>query len=136
MTNIEFTKTPDVGDVNFLTDKINEETNDYGESHPFAFFIRNTQGRIAAGANGFIIYGAIYTDQLWVDKSHRNKGLARQVMDKIHSYGKNEKCKIATVQTMDFQGAVEFYEKLGYVQDFKRLGYTNSSACIFMKKEL
>jgi hypothetical protein len=57
-------------------------------------------------------------------------------MDKVHEFGKLEGCKIATVQTMNFQGAQSFYEKLGYVQDFKRAGYVNGSNCIFMRKSL
>jgi hypothetical protein len=37
---------------------------------------------------------------------------------------------------MSFQGAREFYEKLGYVVDFERTGYTKNSSMLFMKKEL
>lgn len=119
-----------------MTEKINEETAEYGKSYPYGFFIRDDQGRIIAGANGFIIYGTVYTDQLWVDKKHRNKGLARKIMDKVHEFGKLEGCKIANIQTMSFQGAASFYEKLGYVQDFKRSGYVEGSCCIFMRKDL
>lgn len=57
-------------------------------------------------------------------------------MDKVHEFGKLEACKIATSQTRSFQGALVFYEKLGYVQDFKRIGYVNGSNCIFMSKAL
>ncbi len=40
------------------------------------------------------------------------------------------------VATMSFQGAKAFYEKLGYVTDFERPGYTQNSSCHFMRKEL
>lgn len=79
---------------------------------------------------------AVYTDQLWVHKKHRGQGFAREIMGKVHEFGKLEGCKTATIQTMSFQGAKSFYEKLGYVQDFKRDGYVNGSSCIFMMKDL
>ena len=134
--NIEYTKNPATSDIDFITKQINQETSKYGKSSPFAFFMKNDAAEIIASANGFVIYGAIYTDQLWVNKDYRGQGFAKKIMDKVHEFGKLEGCKIATVQTMNFQGAHPFYEKLGYVQDFKRTGYVNGSNCIFMKKAL
>jgi ribosomal protein S18 acetylase RimI-like enzyme len=43
---------------------------------------------------------------------------------------------MATVSTMSFQGARDFYEKLGYQIDFERKGYIQESRCFFMKKVL
>lgn len=134
--NLEYTKNPSPSDVDFITKQINLETSEYGEAYPFAFFMRDDDSKIIAGANGFVIYGAIYTDQLWVDKDYRGQGFATKLMAKVHEFGKLEGCKIATVQTMSFQGAQKFYEKLGYLQDFKRTGYVNGSNCIFMRKAL
>lgn len=57
-------------------------------------------------------------------------------MDRVHELGKSEGCKIATVQTMDFQNAENFYKKLGYRTDFTRSGYIGDSSCVFMIKEL
>ena len=124
---IEYAKNPAASDIDFITKQINQETAEYGEAYPFAFFIRDDDSKIIAGANGFVIYGAIYTDQLWVDKRHRGQGFAKKLMDKVHEFGLHEGCKMATVQTISFQGAQRLYEKLGYVQDFKRAGYVNGS---------
>lgn len=136
MTKIEYTNEPLARDVDFITDKISQETPEYGDATPFAFFIRDDENKIIAGANGFVIYGAVYTDQLWVCESSRGQGLARKIMNKVHELGKSEGCSMATVQTMSFQGAQSFYEKLGYAQDFKRSGHLQNSSCIFMKKIL
>jgi hypothetical protein len=57
---IEYTKNPATRDIKFLTQKINQETSECGEAYPFAFFIRDDDSKIIAGANGFAIYGAIY----------------------------------------------------------------------------
>jgi GNAT superfamily N-acetyltransferase len=134
--NIEFTSIPASEDIDFLTQKINQETPEFGEAHPFAFFIRDEKNQIIAGCNGSVIFCSIYTDQLWVHPAHRRSGVGHQLMDAVHDYGRKSGCSMATVTTMSFQGAPSFYEKLGYVQDFKRTGYVNGSNCIFMRKAL
>lgn len=134
--NIQYTSTPASEDVDFLTQKINQETPEFGEAHPFAFFIRDEKNQIIAGCNGSVIFGSIYTDQLWVHPAHRKNGLAHQLMEAVHDYGLRSGCSMATVATMSFQGAKAFYEKLGYVSDFERPGYTKNSSCIFLKRSL
>ncbi len=134
--NIESTESPSSSDIDLLTRKINEESSEFGQASPFAFYIRDENNQIIAGANGFLIYGIVYTDQLWVDKLYRNQGLARKIMNKVHAFGLLKECKTAGVQTMSFQNAVQFYKKLGYQQDFQRQGYTKDSSCIFMIKHL
>ena len=39
--NLEHTSTPASEDIDFLTQKINKETPEFGEAHPFAFFVRD-----------------------------------------------------------------------------------------------
>jgi len=134
--DIKYVKNPSANDIDFIAQQINQETAEYGAAYPFAFFIKDNDSNIIAGANGFILYGSIYTDQLWVEANHRGHGLAKKIMDKVHNLGKTHGCKSATIQTMSFQEAQSFYEKLGYIQDYKRAGYINNSSCIFMKKIL
>ena len=134
--DIEYTDAPSSELIDFLTSKINQETSEHGQASPFAFYIRDNHGSVVAGANGFLIYGTIYTDQLWVDASHRGHGLARNIMDKVHAFGQSKGCRFATIQTMSFQKAVHFYERLGYATDFTRAGYVNNSQCLFMRKPL
>ena len=126
--HVEFTTSPSSADIDFITQKINEEITDFGTATPFAFFIRNEDGGIIAGCNGSIIFGCIYTDQLWVDKNYRHKKIGKKLMEAVHDYGNNAECRIATVNTMNFQNAKEFYEKLGYVVDFERSGYNKIHA--------
>ena len=134
--NIEFTTNPHSTDLDFITQKINEETPDFGIAHPFAFFIRDEKNKIIAGCNGSVIFGSIYTDQLWVHPDHRRIGLGHKLMAQVHDYGCKLGCTMATVATMSFQGAKAFYEKLGYVVDFERSGYKQNSSYIFLKKEI
>ena len=98
---IEYTKNPATSDIDFLTKQINQETSEYGEAYPFAFFIRDDAAEIIAGANGFVIYGAIYTDQLWVNKDYRGQGFAKKIKQKIfeHSRNKFPKAKVFSITT-------------------------------------
>jgi len=137
--NINFTLSPEIpksADIDFLTQKINQETPDFGEAHPFGFYIRDENNQIIAGCNGSVIFGSIFTDQLWVHPDHRNQGLGYQLMEAVHNYGRKLGCKMATVATMSVQRAKPFYEKLGYDSDFERPGYTQDSSCIFLKRHL
>ena len=77
---IEHTLMPTSQDIDFLTQKINEETAEFGSAYPFAFFIRNDADEIIAGCNGSIIFGSIYTDQLWVHPEYRKSGLGHNLM--------------------------------------------------------
>jgi GNAT superfamily N-acetyltransferase len=133
---IEYTSTPASVDIDFLTQKINQETPEFGEAYLFSFFVRDENNQIIAGCNGSVIFGSIYTDQLWVHPGSRKNGLGHQLMEAVHDYGRKSGCSMATVATMSFQGAKAFYKKLGYLVDFERAGYTQGSSCIFMKKEL
>lgn len=133
---IEHTVFPSNKDIEFLSRKINEETIDKGTSSQFAFFMRDENEQIIAGCSGSVIYGSIYTDLLWVHPDYREKGLGSQLMEKVHGYGHELHCKIATVTTMNFQRARGFYESLGYECDFERAGYIDGATCMFLKKTL
>ncbi|WP_341810761.1 GNAT family N-acetyltransferase [Wolbachia endosymbiont (group A) of Campoletis raptor] len=74
---IEHTTSPSSKDIEFLLKKINEETVDKGTCNPFAFFIRDDTEQIIAGCSGFVIYGSIYTDLLWVHSDYRRKGMGK-----------------------------------------------------------
>lgn len=135
--NIEHTNSPALKDIEYLTAKINEETKEeYGSSVPFAFFIRNKDEQIIAGCNGYVIFGCIYTDQLWVDYNYRHQGYAKSLMQQVHEYGRKKSCSMATICTMTFQNAINFYEKLGYKVDFERQGYAKNASCLFLRKDL
>lgn len=125
-----------LSDIDFLTQQIDQETPGYTPIEAFSFFKRDTARQIIAGCNGFIMHNVAYTDQLWVDKAHRKKGIGRDLMEEVHALGREKNCTMATLQTMDFQGAVPFYQELGYKIDFERSGYEKEGTLILMKKDL
>lgn len=135
MFKFEIIQNPSSKDLDFLTQKINEETTNYGSAYPFAILVRDEQGIMIAGCNGSVIFGSIYTDQLWVESAYRKKGVGRKLMEAVHAFGRQQGCTLATVSTMSFQ-VPNFYQKLGYKVDFSRQGYDKGSTCIFLSKPL
>lgn len=133
---IEFTDLISNQDIDYLTQKILSETPEYGTAEAFAFYLRDENNEIIAGCDGSIVFGEIYTDQLWVHSSYRNQGLAKKLMMNVHEHGIKKGCALATISTMDFQNAVNFYLKLGYMIDFERSGYMKGTKCIFLSKKL
>jgi ribosomal protein S18 acetylase RimI-like enzyme len=121
--------------IDFLTEKINAE-NTQDDAYSFAFCIKDEDQQIIAGCNGSVMFGEIYTELLWIHPQYRHQGLGRKLMEHVHQYGQNQRCRMATVATMDFQNARLFYEKLGYVCEFERTGYTNNATCSFLRKSL
>ena len=67
--------------------------------------MRDENQKIIAGCNGSIIFGVVYTDQLWVNPSYRKSGIGRDIMEKVHQYARSVGCAKATVNTMDFQNS-------------------------------
>lgn len=134
MIKVEWTDKPNSNDIDFLTQKIIDETPEFGSAYSFAFFVRNDNNEIIAGCNGPIVYEEIYTDQLWVHPSHRKQGLAKKLMINVHKHGLEKGCRLATVSTMNFQNAIVFYQKLGYEIDYERKSYVNGSKLFLSKK--
>jgi len=133
---IEETLVPKSEDLDFLDQKLNEEFVGKREVRSFGFFIRNGDGEIIAGCAGRMGFKSIYTGQLWVHPSYRKQNLGRKLMDKMHELGRKFGCYFATVGALDFQGSRGFYEKLGYVVEYKGEGYVDNSTCFFLKKTL
>ncbi|MCP5469284.1 MAG: GNAT family N-acetyltransferase [Chlamydiales bacterium] len=137
MKNLRFemTTSPKAHEIDFLTQKINEDSAGLGKAFPFAILARDESGKTIAGCNGSVIFGSIHTDQLWVHSAYRGKGIGARLMDQVHEFGRENRCKLSTVSTMSFQ-APGFYKKLGYAIDFSREGYDDGATYISMSKKL
>ena len=133
---VEEMKEPSGDVVDYLREKINDESPDKDPAESFGFLIRDQAKNIIAGCNGSIIFGAIYTDQLWVHPKYRKQGLGKKLMQKVEEHGLAMGCQVATVATMHFQNALEFYERLGFEKEHVRLGVDADSSVTFFIKNL
>lgn len=102
---------------------------------PFAFFIRDETGKIKGGCSGFIFYGCLYTDLLWIDKELRGQNYGAQLMENAEKLAKENQCLFMALSTMDFE-ALDFYKKLGFLVEFERHGFEKNSIMYFLRKNL
>ena len=87
------------------------------------------------GIHGYIYYGAMHIDELWIATNHRNQGLGKKLSSQAEDLARLKHYSFITVNTMSFE-AKPFYEKLGYLVEFKREGYSKNSQMYFLRKNL
>lgn len=101
----------------------------------FAFFIKNELEQIKGGCSGYIFYGCLYVDLLWVDETLRENKYGTLLMSEAENLARENKCHFVAVNTMDFE-ALEFYKKLGFHVEFERHGFDKGSIFYFLRKDL
>jgi len=92
-------------------------------------------GKLIAGACGFIAYCWYYLDLLWVGQKHRKMGIGSMILAEIEKKARNKKCFGIHLGTWDFQ-AKEFYEKNGYKVYAELKDYPPGSTDFKLKKLL
>lgn len=135
---ITYESNPDKKDTDFLWQKITEiaiRTQGHKQHESFAFFIRDGNNQIKAGCNGFIFYGCLHVDQLWVDESLRGKRYGTALMKAAEDLGREKECLFMTVNTMSWE-ALDFYKKIGFEVEFERRGFDKNSTFYFLRKYL
>ena len=134
---IDYFESPPPEDTALLSGGISQEAYEQKGLAPvehFGFFVSNSKGERVGGINGFIYYGCLYIDQLYLHPSYRKQQLGSQLMYKAEELATSKGCSFATVNTMDWE-AEEFYTKLGYYREFERKGYDQASTMIFLRKD-
>ncbi|MCH9630408.1 MAG: hypothetical protein S4CHLAM37_04070 [Chlamydiia bacterium] len=103
--------------------------------HPFSIFIKDNKNDLFGGVSGAILYGSLYIDSLWVDKTLRLQGWGTKLMHEAERTGKERGASFVTLNTMDWE-ALSFYEKQGYSIEFTREGYVKDSKMFMLRKTL
>lgn len=82
-----------------------------------------------------LFWGNLHIKSLLVHKHYRRKGIGRQLLEHALTYGKEQGCDFAFVETLSFQ-APEFYKKLGFEVELKREGYAAGTSFYYLRKDL
>lgn len=82
-----------------------------------------------------LFWGNLHIKYLLTNKEHSGHGIARALMEHAFTFGKENGCHFAFVETMSFQ-APEFYQKLGFEIELKRDGYAAGTSFYYLKKVL
>lgn len=102
---------------------------------PFSILLKDADKNTLGGATGVILYGALYTDLLWVDPKLRASGWGTKLMLQAETIGKKHSATFAVLNTMDWE-ALPFYQKLGYSIEFVREGFEKGSKMYMLRKSL
>lgn len=135
---IAYEESPSTDDLKLLFDGISAEAylkRGLSKGKSFCFFCKDNNENILGGVYGWVIYGCLHIDELWIESNYRNQGLGSKLILKALEYGKANNCTFSTVNTMDFE-ARPFYEKHGYEVEFKRQGYDKNTSFYFLRKKL
>lgn len=75
--------------------------------------VRDSEGALLGGAYGYISWGWLYIDLLWVDDSLRGTGMGTRLIREIEKLANEKDVYCYYLGTTSFQ-ALDFYKKMGY----------------------
>ena len=116
MFEIEITDVHDEVAVSELRGRLvafNVAATGYEEYQALSCFLRDAEGELQGGIDGFSWGGYAMVEWLWISTSLRGHGLGSQLMRALESEARTRGCGVVRVNTHTFQ-APDFYRKLGY----------------------
>jgi GNAT superfamily N-acetyltransferase len=84
-----------------------------GEEQEFAIFAREDDGHIVAGISGIVWGGCCELQAMWVERSLRNRGLARALIAGAEAEARRRDCTLVVFHAYDLL-ARGLYDRLGY----------------------
>lgn len=97
-----------------------------------SIILKDEDFRIVGGLLGWIEWGCLQIEIVWVDEALRGEGLGRELMQTAEEVAGKKGCHLIKLDTFSFQAPI-FYQKLGYeisgkLEDFPK-GYTQYYLC-------
>jgi ribosomal protein S18 acetylase RimI-like enzyme len=116
-------------------DEHNMATTGIREWHPLTFVVKDDDGELAGGIDGWEWGGACYLSSLWVRDDRRGDGIGSALMDDFEAEARRLGCRQVVLETHSFQ-APAFYARRGFVRCGEVAGYPRGQAFILMAKTL
>lgn len=129
----------DSDSIAYITNQLHLEARNNHEMpkvEELAFSVVDAQQNVIGGIVGYLLYGSLMIDILWVDKNHRGKGYGRKLVLTLENEAISKGAKFATVTSMSFWKALGFYEKMGYELISTQNGFTNGVKQYSLRKKL
>lgn len=98
-------------------------------------FLKDKNAKVRGGVLITILWNGMEINALWVDKSIRNKGWGRRLLEAAEHEGKIRGCTIAYTNTFSWQ-APEFYAKFGYKPFGKLVNFPEGNELTYLSKNL
>lgn len=102
---------------------------------PFAVTLRRSEGSLAGGIVGKVLFGDLHIDQLWLHESARGRGQGRRLMEAAEAHGVRAGCRIAFLNT-SLPEAVEFYLRMSYFEIGRVADFPVGHTLYFLRKDL
>ncbi len=137
MVEFEITDVQDEAAVSELRGRLvafNIAATGFSEYRSLSCFVRNEEGELDAGIDGFSWGGYAMVEWLWVTASIRGRGHGTGLMRAFETEAQKRGCRAIRVNTHTFQ-APDFYRHLGY----EEIGYAEDTPlghgeCFFAKR--
>jgi GNAT superfamily N-acetyltransferase len=103
-------------DIKELRDALieyNFATTGYRDGKSLSCFLRDEDGRLCAGIDGFTWGGYAWVELLWVSDELRGEGIGLALLRAAEEEARRRGCRTIALQTHEFQ-APDFYPKYGY----------------------
>jgi GNAT superfamily N-acetyltransferase len=107
----------------------------YSDGASLSCILRDDQGQLVAGLDGFTWGGYAMIEWLWVDERHRHIGLGSRLVRAAEQKAAVRGCVVVRVNTHTFQ-APEFYARLGYSRIAVATHTPVGHGEIFLEKDL
>jgi ribosomal protein S18 acetylase RimI-like enzyme len=95
--------------------EFNFETTGFRDGRALSCFLRDGDGVLVAGIDGFTWGGYARIEYLWVDASRRGRGIGSRLLAAAEGEARRRACRKIVLDTHSFQ-APELYRSLGYAE--------------------
>jgi len=102
--------------------------------HPIALTVDDEHGQMLGGLSGYVAYGWLFVELLFVPEALRGQGVGTELMRRAETEAVARGCHSVWLDTFEFQ-ARGFYERLGYTC-FGELKKYPTGSRFFMSKRL
>jgi GNAT superfamily N-acetyltransferase len=135
---LEQTDSPAAADIEAIDEGLetaNRSSAELANVRPLACFARLSSGELIGGAIARTWGECCELRQLWVDPSHRRRGIGRRLVEILEQGARHRGCTLTYLETFSFQ-APQFYRSLGFDVACEFRGFPGGVVKYIMRKRL
>ena len=110
---VDVASTEDVAALEHEINEYNFAVTGYRDGRSLSCFLRDDEGKLVAGIDGFTWGGYAHVEFLWVDAEYRGRGLGQGLLAAAEVEATARGCRTIVISSHEFQ-APDLYRRLGY----------------------